>query len=313
MAGTKLLIELYVDTKDIPLVELSLSHIVHGFKKTPFTHPDAVMSGRCNINTACPEGRPWSKQTRSVVMLLTRTGSGYCSGSMVNNLKNDGRQLFLTAFHCVGRDVSKDIVMFNYQANRCNDRQVQLSKQTAQGLKSLRQFEESDYAIFEVEEQIPDSYQVYLSGWSAQPLPFVPQNPVGIHHPSADSKKISFALLNASQSCWGYSCSRNDHWKIDRWSKGTTEPGSSGSPLFDSATQRIVGQLHGGSASCSNKLGYDVYGKLAYSFDKGAQGMLKDILDPENTGKFSQDGVELAQVRLQESFVLDREEQFVLA
>ena len=49
----------------------------------------------------------------------------------------------------------------------------------------------SDFAILELEERIPESYNVFLSGWSADE-DMKPVNPVGIHHPSADIKKISF-------------------------------------------------------------------------------------------------------------------------
>ena len=56
--------------------------------------------------------------------------------------------------------------------------------------------------------------------------------------------KISFdnnSLLRTDYS----SNSGNSHWRTV-WDSGTTEGGSSGSPLFDS-NHRIIGQLHGGT------------------------------------------------------------------
>lgn len=296
--GNKILLEYYAP-KDAFLPTITISKIVHGFKPTPFTHPES--SGSCNINVICQEGDEWRDQIRSVVMMLSGAGTGYCSGSMLNNVNQDGRQLFLTANHCTGRDVSYDMVMFDYQAAKCIDRTAKRSKKTAQGLKTLSKYYNSDFAIFEVEERIPDEWNVFLSGWSALPLPFVPENPVGIHHPSADIKKISFAFLNASQTCWAGKCGRRspDHWQIDSWSKGTTEPGSSGSPLFDGTTKRVVGQLHGGTASCWNSDGWDAYGKLTTSFDAGSSqdNTLGSVLDPESTGTRALDGIELADAR----------------
>lgn len=75
-------------------------------------------------------------------------------------------------------------------------------------------------------------------------------------------------------ACWS-ECPQKGHWKVDKWSFGTTEPGSSGSPLFDSY-HRVVGQLHGGIAACWNKNGYDIYGAFNTSWQNG----LAQYLDP---------------------------------
>lgn len=106
----------------------------------------------------------------------------------------------LTAYHCTDVDVRRDIVVFNFQAQNCSDRDVPMSKQTAQGLKVLAQDETTDFSILEVEECIPGSYRVYMAGWSALLVP--PVDPVGIHHPSTDIKKISLAQLNCTRGCW---------------------------------------------------------------------------------------------------------------
>lgn len=90
-----------------------------------------------------------------------------------------------------------------------------------------------------VQEQIPESYSVFLAGWSANPE-HVPEDMVGIHHPSADVKKISFANGRAGETCWTTCRGEADHWKINGWTKATTEPGSSGSALFNSQG-RVVG------------------------------------------------------------------------
>jgi PKD repeat protein len=72
----------------------------------------------------------------------------------------------------------------------------------------------------------------------------------------------------------------------------TTEGGSSGCPQFDQ-NHRIVGQLHGGPASCTN-VSSDFYGKFSKSWENGttAASRLKDWLDPNNSGITALDGMD---------------------
>lgn len=57
-----------------------------------------------------------------------------------------------------------------------------------------------------------------------------------------------------------------------------------------------MGQLHGGSASCSNRLGYDVYGKLQTSFDLLAEeGRQLKVHLAGDSGLRAMDGMELSE------------------
>jgi hypothetical protein len=73
----------------------------------------------------------------------------------------------------------------------------------------------------------------------------------GIHHPDGSFKRISFGSISGSST---------NYWNTT-WTSGVTEPGSSGSPIFDSA-HRIRGQLFGGASSCTNQSGVDTYGRF---------------------------------------------------
>ena len=96
------------------------------------------------------------------------------------------------------------------------------------------------------------------AGWDVSGS--TPSSAVGIHHPSGDIKKICFENNSPYQSTAGGAAV----WWISAWEDGVTEPGSSGSPLFDQ-NHRIIGQLYGGAAACSgsvNNGAYDYYGRM---------------------------------------------------
>jgi hypothetical protein len=81
--------------------------------------------------------------------------------------------------------------------------------------------------------------------------------------------------------------------RVADWDLGSTEPGSSGSPLFDQA-HRVIGQLHGGFASCTSQEA-DWYGKFSVSWNGGGTSStrLSDWLDPDGTGVLVTDTVSL--------------------
>ena len=158
--------------------------------------------------------------------------------------------------------------MFNYESPGCTN-QDGPTNMTVSGSTLLANSSGSDFALLELNESIPESYNVYYAGWDVSGN--TPATPVCIHHPSGDIKKISFDYDNASNA--------GSYWDIDSWNDGTTEPGSSGSPLFDGNSRRVVGQLYGGVASCTNN-GYDTYGKTSVSWNSG----LSTYLDPFNSG-----------------------------
>ena len=75
----------------------------HNIMKAQDKTPDCFgCSGSCNVNMACPVGEGWREEAAGVTRLLTAGGSSLCSGSMINNVEQDGRQLFLSADHCGG-------------------------------------------------------------------------------------------------------------------------------------------------------------------------------------------------------------------
>lgn len=271
LEGNKLYIQF--SSGKASVVQFNLSHVVYGLQEN--LTRSFGQSGACNVNINCPEGADWQTEKRSVVMLLNSAGTRYCTGSLVNNTAEDGRPYILTARHCnVGTNSS---FLFNYESPDCSLIDG-ATFQTVQGAEIKASWAVSDFTLVEMNSPVPDSYFAYFSGWDKSGT--LPDSATGIHHPRGDIKKISKEYDVLTDSCYVCPSSTSDYWLIRRWDLGTTEPTSSGSPLFD-RQHRIIGQLRGGQATCANSI-KDYYGKFSLSWEGGGtpESRLKDWLDP---------------------------------
>lgn len=290
--GERVIVEYRVPLLAEDFGKLTIGQIVHGYRSfldSKFvTEAEAQRgpfgdSGNCEVNINCPEGDDWQVEKRAVA-IITEGGYGYCTGALVNNTANDGTPYFLTANHCIqGTDVGNWVFYFNHESNLCSG-STGPTNQSISGSSVVANLANSDFALLLLDETPPANYNVEYAGWDASDDESAVQSAVGIHHPSGDIKKISFEndapyhdIGNGAQVWW-----------IDNWELGVTEPGSSGSPLFNQ-DHRIIGQLFGGASGCVGNNGngqYDFYGRFGESWDYGNQvtKRLREWLDPGNTG-----------------------------
>jgi len=262
---------------------IEVSSIVHGYRDLHSQIEGFGSSGSCNINAICDTSF-WGNEIRSAVMLLTSGNTRFCSGALVNNTLQDGTPYVLTADHC--GPSSNNIFMFNYQSPTCATSIDGSTSQTISGCTLRANDGPSDFFLVELSSIPPSNYNVFYAGWSH--VNVSPTKGTGIHFPASDVKKISHDNDLVIES--GYYSAGNNHWEVLDWNSGTTEGGSSGSPLFDQ-NHRIVGQLHGGDAACGNDA-FDYYGKFSFSWETNAltSKQLKFWLDPSNTGATTQNG-----------------------
>jgi hypothetical protein len=88
-----------------------------------------------------------------------------------------------------------------------------------------------------------------------------------IHHPRGEYKRISFGhTTNTGSGGAGEPVQPYSRFLEVLWDEGTTEKGSSGSPLLLVGTQVIVGQLWGGNASCTSVEEPDYFGRFDQTF-----------------------------------------------
>ncbi|HEY0066468.1 MAG TPA: trypsin-like peptidase domain-containing protein [Flavisolibacter sp.] len=239
-------------------------------------------SGSCNINVLCPEGTGWAAERSSVALILEQSGSYWCTGALVNNTCGVNVPFFLTANHCLDngtQNVTQWRFVFQRWSSTCSPSQDNAG--TLYNGSTLRATNAaSDFALLELSQRPPANSGLALSGWSRSSTPA--SNATAIHHPRGDVMKISKANNPVSRASYGGSV--NQHWRAD-WSQGVTEPGSSGSPLYDQ-DHRIVGQLHGGPSYCGSSQLWDFYGSFDQSWTGGGTSAtrLSDWLDVTNTG-----------------------------
>ena len=252
-------------------------------------------SGPCMVNIRCEEGDIWEKQKRGVVRMLIPLDNSIftCSGTLVNNTLQDKKPYFLTANHCI-ESLSmvnfEDIIFdFNYEKISCTS-SINSLYNTLVGsslIATSPSLNGSDFALLLLDDTIPSFFNPFFNGWNNMELENL--NGVSIHHPQGDVKKISSYNSKLSSITINDGIT-NAFWRVN-WARttngfGVTEPGSSGSPLFNS-DGLVIGSLSGGTSSCTNLNGFDAYGKLAYYWNKSGGANDKRIdkwLDPTNTG-----------------------------
>jgi len=288
VTGSSILIEVYVPKGSEKQLKFQISQVVHGYKELYSKSKRGFnSSGSCNVNVNCPEVDIWQDLKRSVVMILLSDNSRRCSGTLINNVREDSTPYILTAEHCPTDNNS--IFVFGYENSSPNcqiSADGNLNKSISGAfLRASNAF--SDFELYELSTKPPASYNVYYAGWDASGQ--APVTSTTMHHPNGDIMKFSQDYDTATSSAYSPP-NNNTHWRIGSWNVGTTEGGSSGSALFDQ-NKRIVGQLEGGSANCARDLD-DYFGKLSlsYGYSSAVNEQLQAWLDPDTTNTLFIDG-----------------------
>lgn len=321
----KVTLEYYEPAPVIGQGELAVSRIGHGYRDLDSSN-GTVRSGDCQVNINCPEGNDWQTEKKGIARILMDQAF-LCSGTLINNVRQDFTPYFSIANHCIvgtGHDAITNpgvplyIFYWNFEcaAPLCISGTAEddcgFQNETTQGgnivassggtPRSPYSTLNADFALILLDDNPKDSYEVYFNGFDRRgPAEgYAPDECIGIHHPSGDEKKISTDTDGAGQDE-----TDDNYWKLfweaTESGHSVTEGGSSGSPLFDKMTKRVIGQLFGGSSlNCddpANDTG--LYGGYYYSWENAeapvtgiAQRRLKDWLDPDDTGTMFVDGLD---------------------
>jgi len=315
--GDAVILELNIPDTKKEAAQLHISGFGYAYREVPgYTREKGFgNSDFCEVNIGCaPEGTDWQDVKSGIVRIQVRvSGSAYwCTGSLLNNAKNDLKPYILTADHCAfqlghyatANDLAQWLFYFNYESGTCEDPPQEPQVYSMVGATKIANGGErgntgSDFFLVLLNQQVPNSYHPYFHGWSA--INEISNSGVTIHHPEGDIKKISTYSQPVESSGW-FGNGVQSHWKVfwletaNGW--GVTEGGSSGSPLFNNAG-RIIGTLTGGYSGCESTGVYgpdkpDYYGKFSYHWESNGTEdttRLKPWLDPDNTGISIIDGL----------------------
>lgn len=285
-------------TQEQPSICISkVGYVYRGMASLLNSTKNLKVADACEVNVRCsPEGDNWSDVKRSVLKLIM---NGFlCTGTLLNNTAQDFRNFLCTAFHCIeGQEAfaPQYLFYFNYERTSCLNTSPPAEFRTLTGAEiraAVPLKNGSDGVILELNGTIPLSYNPYWAGWDINEADIA--GGAGIHHPDGDFKKISTVRSYWTTETWfgedTVQGAKGAHWAVvfaqTPNGHGVTEPGSSGSGIF-SPDGLFHGQLSGGSSSCTDLSGDNLYGKISYSWDKYSAApnqQFKRWLDPQNTG-----------------------------
>lgn len=202
----------------------------------------------------------WIFTGRAVVRYsYVEDGSSWrCSGALINRNPSDLSPLVLTADHCIDNQTTANSCVFiwRYRTPSCGGTPPANTNDFPrnEGALLLKTRDNSDMSLIGLyEEPLGDVWLGWNNGdWTLQ------SNATGIHHPGGSWQRISHGDVTAA--LWVTYGQNDAHvWRVN-WDSGSTEGGSSGSPVLDSSG-RIRGQLKGSVCDRGD------YGRFGVSFD----------------------------------------------
>lgn len=234
----------------------------------------------CELDPNCyPQ---WQDTMKTVAQIFFEADGGRfaCSAALVGTRDNSFKPYLLTAGHCIHDEAAARSVQafWNYQTQKCSG-PLPTARGAAQSAGAhyllSGSLGQGDFSLLLL-NSVPAG--VSFAGWDLADPP-VGTPVVGLHHPSASYKRISFGQRSSDFSVRvGTDTLPASAFLQVVWANGRVEPGSSGSPLF-TGPGIIVGMLSYGQVSpdvsvCEINPNFAGYGRFS-----NAYGYLRDYLE----------------------------------
>ena len=221
--------------------------------------PDVL---NCEVDASC-YGDPEKNAVGRII--FNDNGVFVCTGTLLNDLAEDGTPYFLTANHCVNsQTVAQTVeVYWFYQTTSCNSGLLRNWDHTGPGANLLAAQSANDFALLRLLNNAPGG--AYFSGWTPA-AQSTGTTVFGLHHPDGYSppyiqsylRRASGSIMNPDDNC--PATGLQNAYGVG-WQTGATEQGSSGSGLWNLSHQ-LIGLNSCGSHACYPN-GYTVYSKFA--------------------------------------------------
>lgn len=259
------------------------------------TQPEPVGNAlSCHLNSKCYD--QYDSQRRGVArmtMVTSRSGNSYgyglCTGTLLNDKNGTGTPYFITAAHCLSTQTqasSLETDWFFYSSSCGSGSLNSSTRHLYNGAQLLYSSAVPDVTFLRLNDA-PPAGTMFL-GWNSAPVANG-TNVHGIHHPQGALQKISFGGVTSRTDCGSamsgrFNCigsSNGAYYKVV-WSQGLTEPGSSGSPLFNGG--QLTAVLSGGETqTCSISGGWSVYPSLNSVYPSLQKWLYSDTVTPPVT------------------------------
>ena len=250
---------------------VQVSHLVYSVGHSQAKRlSDIGRSGSCNIDVQCRTTVPDNLEAATAKIVYTRNGNSFlCTGTLLNDNDSDTFIPYLmTANHCFSEQQPASSVntFWFFERATCEGPEPTAVTQFVGGADLLTTGQTTDFTFLQLNDSAISSLSgIWFAGWDSEPV-MNASSVVGIHHPRGDLKKWSEGSVtgSAANPLLAVPPDPASHTRII-WSQGTTEPGSSGSGIFD-PNGNFRGNLSGGLASCSALSEPDFYGRFDKTF-----------------------------------------------
>lgn len=276
---------------DTALVDVAVPQLSHLFALPTYddgasasVKPKIGEAASCEIDAACDASFQAESNAVARIVFVDQGAAYQCTGTLLNDQLGSGTPYLLTANHCISTQAAATTLQsyWFYRAPTCGAGTLNPAATTRTGGATLLYASAgTDTSFMRLNTAAPAG--ATYAGWSVAAPPVTA--PVAtLHHPEGDVLKLSQGTVKSYQNCTvsssGLTCSTSTDGSgsfVDAvFTSGSTEEGSSGAALFQTinGSRYVIGQLYGGSSSCSVRAGSNIYGR----FDAAYNSALKQWL-----------------------------------